>query len=402
MPWTLRMTLYAFLIALIPYGYVAWRLINAFTIVFPHSSRSAKIITISIMGLINLLPLIMLLYHLTNNSDHLFLNKPELTILDYLFNFPFWLGLIVILEVFPYFIASDMIQLIARFFATKNFSSWSRWLAYVRILLIGFFIIYVCFRVYTDTYRVRTVTQDIRIKNLPSTLNNLSLVLIADLQIDRYTQETKIREFKNQLQSHPADLLLFTGDLVTQGTYFIPQALRVLCNTKAKRSRIACVGDHDVWSDAPRIAKGLRDCGWIFLDNAHHIIHLDSANILVTGISQVYSKRISSRELENVLENSPQANLKILIVHQPAEKIIRAAEHNGYHLMLAGHTHGGQVVFKPFGVSLTPTQIENHIWSGYDKWKHLNIFVSNGIGVTLMPFRYQAPADIVKINIYRE
>ena len=354
------------------------------------------------MGLINLLPLIMLLYHLTNNSDHLFLNKPELTILDYLFNFPFWLGLIVILEVFPYFIASDMIQLIARFFATKNFSSWSRWLAYVRILLIGFFIIYVCFRVYTDTYRVRTVTQDIRIKNLPSTLNNLSLVLIADLQIDRYTQETKIREFKNQLQSHPADLLLFTGDLVTQGTYFIPQALRVLCNTKAKRSRIACVGDHDVWSDAPRIAKGLRDCGWIFLDNAHHIIHLDSANILVTGISQVYSKRISSRELENVLENSPQANLKILIVHQPAEKIIRAAEHNGYHLMLAGHTHGGQVVFKPFGVSLTPTQIENHIWSGYDKWKHLNIFVSNGIGVTLMPFRYQAPADIVKINIYRE
>lgn len=402
MPWTLRMTLYSFLIAVIPYCYVAWRLINAFSVVFPNSSRMARTGVILLVILVNLLPLVVLLYHLTNNSDHLFFHNPELTFFDYVFQFPFWLGLIIILEVFPYFLASDVVQLTVRIFTDKYFSSWSYWLAYVRISLIVFFIIFVNFRVYTDTYQVRTVTQDIRIKNLPSALDNLSLLLVADLQIDRYTQETKISEFKDQLQSHPADLLIFTGDLVTRGTHFIPQGVRVLCDTKAELGRIACVGDHDFWSDAHSIAKGLKNCGWIFLDNAHHIIQMDSAKILVTGISQIYSKRISNRELDDVLKNAPHADLKILIVHQPAEKVIRAAEHYGYNIMVAGHTHGGQVVFKPFGFTLTATQLENHIWSGFEKWKNLNIFVSNGIGVTLMPFRYRAPADIVKINIYQE
>jgi len=284
---------------------------------------------ILILIFINLLPVIVLLFHLTNNSDQLFFHNPEVTFFDYLFHFPFWLGLIMILEVFPYFLASDVIQLMVRIFANKSLTSWARWLAYIRIILVVFFILYVGFRIYTDTYRVRTFSQDIRINNLPPALDNLSITLLADLQIDRYTQETKIKQLQHQLQSHPADLLLFTGDLVTRGTYFIPQGIRVLCNTRAELGRIACVGDHDFWSDAPSIANGLVNCGWTFLDNTHHIIQIDSAKILVTGISHIYSKRIANRELDDVLKNAPQADLKILIVHQPAEKVIRAAEQYG-------------------------------------------------------------------------
>lgn len=399
MPWTLRMTLYSFLIALIPYCYVGWRMINAFSTLFPQSSRISRISIIIIFFFLNILPVLTLLYHLTNNTRKLFFHNPELTIPDYLILFPFWLGLILILELFPYILASDVIQLSVRLFSSTVYTSWIRWLAFMKIFLLVFFIIYVGFRVYKDTYTVRTVTYDLEIKNIPSSLNDLSLLLIADVQIDRYTQESKILEFKNQLRSNPADILFFAGDLITRGTNYIPQGLSVMCDTQSQLGRIACVGDHDFWADASRIAQGLTDCGWTFLNNAHHIIQHDSAQILITGITHVYSKRTSSRELENLLNNAPQADLKILLVHQPAKIVLDAAEKYDYHLLLAGHTHGGQVVFKPFGFTITPTQFENNIYSGFGMWKRLNVFVSNGIGISLMPLRFRAAAEILKINI---
>jgi predicted MPP superfamily phosphohydrolase len=269
----------------------------------------------------------------------------------------------------------------------------------MKIFLLGFFIIYVGYRVYTDTYTVRTVSHDLKFKNLPSSLKNLTLLLIADVQIDRYTQESKILEFKDQLKANPADIVFFAGDIITSGTHYIPQGLRVMCDTQSKLGRIACVGDHDFWSDASRIAKGLTDCGWTFLNNTHHIIQHDSAQILITGVTHVYSKRTSNRELEKLLNNAPQADLKILLVHQPAEIVLDAAEKYGYHLLLAGHTHGGQVVFKPFGFTITPTQFENNIYSGFGVWKTLKVFVSNGIGISLMPLRYRAASEILRINI---
>ena len=135
------------------------------------------------------------------------------------------------------------------------------------------------------------------------------------------------------------------------------------------------------------------------MNNTHHIIQHDSAQILITGVTHVYSKRTSIRELENLFNNAPRADLKILLVHQPAEIVLNAAEKYGYHLLLAGHTHGGQVVFKPFGFTITPTQFENNIYSGFGMWKRLNVFVSNGIGISLMPLRFRAAAEILKINV---
>jgi predicted MPP superfamily phosphohydrolase len=237
---------------------------------------------------------------------------------------------------------------------------------------------------------------------LPKSLNNLSLLLFADLQVDRYTQKDKLDKFETLLGQNQSDILLFAGDLITSGTHYIQQGIDVLCRVQSNSTRIACIGDHDFWADAAMIGNGFKNCGWIFLDNAHHIVLYNNANILITGITYIYSKRISVKELDQLLGNAPEADLKILLVHQPAPTVLRAAETYGYHMVFAGHTHGGQVVVKPFGFNLTPTQFENKIYSGLGKLNDLNIFVTNGIGLTLMPLRYQAPAEIMRIIVKKE
>jgi hypothetical protein len=121
--------------------------------------------------------------------------------------------------------------------------------------------------------------------------------------------------------------------------------------------------------------------------------------IVITVITHVYSQRIGTHELHSLLANKPAGDIYILLVHQPADEIIKAAAANGYDIFLAGHTHGGQVVFRPFGFRLTPSQFENPHYSGYKKVGNLNVFVTNGIGLTMMPLRYNAPAEVMEITI---
>jgi predicted MPP superfamily phosphohydrolase len=396
------MTLFSFLIALVPYCYIAWRLTNALGMTFPQYAKLIRLVILLIFISLNLFPLLSLLSYLSGATRNLFIYNQGLTIGDYFVHFPYWFGIILMIEIFPYFLATDVIQILIKLFFKNIYGIWSQWLYWIKIGIFVFFAVYVALRIYVDTYSIRTNSYTLNIKQLPQSLNNLSILLIADLQVDRYTQKEKLDKFETLLGQNQSDILLFAGDLITSGTRYIQQGLDVLCRVQSNSTRIACVGDHDFWADAARIGNGFKNCGWIFLDNEHHIVPYNKANILITGITYIYSKRISVKELDRLLGNAPEADLKILLVHQPAPTVLRAAEAYGYHMVFAGHTHGGQVVVKPFGFNLTPTQFENKIYSGLGKLNDLNIFVTNGIGLTLMPLRYQAPAEIMRINIRKE
>jgi predicted MPP superfamily phosphohydrolase len=208
--------------------------------------------------------------------------------------------------------------------------------------------------------------------------------------------------FIKKIKSLSPDILFFAGDLVTRGTSFIDEGVDVLCTTKARLARIACVGDHDIWSNAGKIADGLQKCGWGFLDNGHQVVSYKGAKILVTGVSYVYSKRISPPELQNLLETAPVADVKIILVHQPSKLVIKTAAKYGYHLLLAGHTHGGQIILKPFGITITPTQFENDLYSGIAEENQMKILITEGIGVSIIPLRYRAQGEIVQFKLINE
>jgi predicted MPP superfamily phosphohydrolase len=398
LPWTLRMTLYAFAIVILPYILVGWRLNTAIKFLFPEYKRLTKRLIISLFVFLNLLPFIILILFIFGDiRDYVY--QESVSWFDYLFVFPFWIGFLTIFELFFYFLALDFLQyILGKVFKDKK-EILSNPMSYFRIILFTLFFIYVSVTCYRDTYTVRIASYDVKLKNIPAELEGLNLALIGDVQIDRYTQNTKIDNFHRKLNQVDPDILLFAGDLVTRGTHFIPQGVNVLCDTEAKIERVACVGDHDVWSSAGMIANGLVKCGWTFLDNKHHSIEYKGRKILVTGITYVYSRRANPGQLEELLKNAPQSDLKILLVHQPSQMVINAAEKHKYDILLAGHTHGGQIVFKPFGFSLTPTMFENSYYSGRYQLNALNLFVTNGIGLTMMPLRFRAPAEIQQIRI---
>jgi predicted MPP superfamily phosphohydrolase len=395
------MMLITFAIVIIPYTYIGWRLINAVALFYPQYHRPLKFAIPVIFLLINLLPIISGIGYLLGQYRNLFYFSDHFSVFDLLILIPYWIGLIIVLETFPYFLASDLFLLISRWFSVSIKTNLIKWIALIKIILFTFFVIFVSIRVYLDTTKIKISEYEIQVKNLPAVLEDLNLVLTADVQVDKYTPEQKTENFIQDIKKLKPDILFFAGDIVTSGTYYIDQGIDVLCDTKARLTRIACVGDHDIWSDAGRIAEGLRNCGWDFLDDQHKLVSFNDKTILVTGVSYVYSKRISPPKLKQLLDSAPEADLKILLVHQPSKLVIEYAAQFGYHVLLAGHTHGGQIIFRPFGFTVTPTQMENDIFTGTYKRDQMSVIVTNGIGVSLVPLRYRARGEIVQFRLKR-
>lgn len=387
-----------FLLLLIGYIYVGFRFSRAFSDLFSTSITKTRIATFGILLLLNLFPILILLYFASGNLNEFFTLKNQLHWQDYVFLYPFWIGIIVLMEVFPYYLLTDIASIIFRIIKFSFLKSGLKWASIIKFILPIFFIFFISIKSYLDTNKIKVKQYLVPIQNLNNDFQDLKLVLFADLQVDRYTQREKLLNVKEKINRLNADLILSAGDLVTYGEDFITEGVNLLCSLNAKVSRVSCLGDHDHWSNSGEISSGLQKCGWNFLENQHYVIPYNDHKILVTGVVYIYSRRISSEKLDSLLTNAPPADLKILLVHQPSQKVIRAAKKHGYDMVLAGHTHGGQIVFKPFGFDLTPSMFENPHFSGYGDDLGIPVIITNGIGLTLAPLRYNAPTEISQIN----
>jgi len=399
MPWFLRMQLTIFPLVLLAQIYISISLHYSWKRLFPAQTKISKIFLLSTTVFFSLFPLLIVVLKLFDSIPKLFLFQNQLQVADFILLFPYWWGLIAAVEILPYLVEADLLLLVAGLTRWKKKLQLQKILAWAKILLTLILLIYTGVKIYLDTNQVRLTQHKVQIKNLPDALDGLKITLLGDVQVDRYTQSAKLSKLENRLQQAGSDFLLFSGDLVTSGEYFIEQGVEFLCGQSAVIGRFACMGDHDHWASPGKISTGLKNCGWNFLENSHQLVQFNGQRILFTGITHIYSQQISAQHLGSILASAPEADLKILLVHQPAPVIVEMAEKYGYQLVLGGHTHGGQIRFRPLGFTLTPSMFETPYYSGLYQLGNTTVIVTNGVGLTLAPIRYRARAEINVINI---
>jgi predicted MPP superfamily phosphohydrolase len=394
------MVLMVSLVALPLSLYLFHRLTAAVSVVTSLPKGKTRWFMAPLLFLFFALPLLFLFYSVNGMTRNLFVFQTHLSLLDYAFHFPFWWGLIVVLESFPVFLALDLFSPMTRVWPEIR-PHWLKGQSYVKIGCVCTLLLYVPIRSYTDTYHIRNTSVQICVDGLPPELESLRIALLADIQIDRLTGPQKLGQVNDILEATAPDFLFFAGDLVTSGRAFIPLASETICSLGKGTERIAVMGDHDHWAARDTIPQVMRDCGWMFLQNQHHLRIVRGRAILITGITHIYSDRLKTSEIDDLLGLAPDADLKILISHQPAESLVHAADRHGYDLVLSGHTHGGQIILHPLGATFTPSQIESEYYSGLHRVGETNVIVTNGVGLTLAPIRYHAPAEVTIIQLQR-
>jgi hypothetical protein len=357
---------------------------------------------------VNLYPLALIFIFTYFAVTGSYLSSPENKLIDYLLIYPFWINFLLTIQCVVFLIPLDIIKLVSFLLLKKNKLSLERIHSAILFLIIGFFLFYVPIRIIYDYNSVSIREVEYKKDNLDSSLENFKLVFITDIQADHYTDEGRLSNYINKVNSLNPDLILIAGDLITTGPDYIQLSAREVGKLKAKYGIYSCIGDHDNWAYRNDYARSLTEVtsalnynGVEMIDNDNRIINVDSADIAITFITATYVEDVPKIILDSLSTNS-NGNFKIFLTHQPQPELIETAQKNNFNLFLAGHTHGGQITLVfPF-IQLTPTMIETKYIRGDFWFGSMLMIISRGLGMSLAPIRYNSTPEITLITLKRK
>lgn len=393
MPWLLRMTLVVSGIMAIAHLYLGWRLTKASGFLSNHAA--IRWLPMLVLFTFYSLPITgVILYTVTGHLNVLEISKPV--------TYWFWFGLTYSYQLVSWVIVLDLIK--AGFHIASSWDTTYINTLYGRIVVAVAAVIMVFsgLKMYRDTTGIETKTMELSVKDLPSDFEGLCIVHISDIQGDQYTGAEEIARYIEQVNAQDPDLVIFTGDLISYGTDFIGMSAGELSGINATYGTYAVVGDHDYWAGLTNVEPALEGNGIPLLRDENRFIKIGSDSLLLTGITQVYSKRAEPENVKRLTSGSTSAAFKILASHQVSDVLLREAQANNYNMILAGHTHGGQVRIPLFGMTFSASDFETEFVSGTYWRGDLLININNGLGFTLAPVRYNAPPSITVIELRKK
>jgi predicted MPP superfamily phosphohydrolase len=228
-------------------------------------------------------------------------------------------------------------------------------------------------------------------------LRGLRIAVIADLHGGSpYIGKDKIDAVVAMTNAAHPDLVLMAGDYVAGVPHIwggphisieiIAAHLKAL---KAPLGVYAVLGNHDNWTDPGRVAAALRGNGIKVLDNAHLVLPHSALTLVGIGDQRSHADNVA-----HALAGIAAGTQALCFTHAPD---LFAQLPSTCALTVAGHTHGGQVVLPFLGRPIAPTRF------GYDAGifhkDGKTLFVSTGIGTSIMPVRFGVPPEISLLSL---
>jgi predicted MPP superfamily phosphohydrolase len=235
---------------------------------------------------------------------------------------------------------------------------------------------------------------------LPGWRSDLKIAVLSDLHVGSpHVGLDKLQRIVRETNAeHPA-LIVLLGDFVIGGPrrdgrgvrgggFVEPEPIaEELKKLRAPLGVYAVLGNHDWWYDGERVGKALTDAGIQVLENK--AVHV--GQIWLGGIADLWTRDPDiAGTLGQVTGNDPV----VLMAHNPdifPEVPTRVS------LTLAAHTHGGQVNLPVVGRVVTTSLLGYTAGEYVEHGRHL--FVTTGIGTSIMPVRLGVPPEIVILTL---
>ncbi|HVO74651.1 MAG TPA: metallophosphoesterase [Ignavibacteriaceae bacterium] len=405
MSFALRIAIVFLLIFLTEFYFIK-KIINSVRIIFPHfSSKKISITRWIALIIIHIYPAALLFAWLQSAiSKQASIAMPDNTFFDYAAVYPFWISVLIIVQSILFFLLIDIIRLLLFPLYKRKREKLKPFIAKLILGISFFFILYVPLRIIYDYNSVSIRIKEYKAKNLPKDLRNFKITFIADVQADRYTDTKRLNKFISKVNDTHPDLVLIGGDVITSTPDYIQTAAEYIGKIKSVHGVYSCVGDHDNWAyreDTKRsvreITEALNKYNVEMINDGRRVIKVGNAEIGITFVTNTYVETIPDAELDHLTNEKTNYNLNIFLVHQPRQRLVDQALKQNYDLFLAGHTHGGQITFLfPF-YNLSPTLFETKYVRGDFEFGKMLMIVTRGLGMSLVPLRYNSTPEVTVI-----
>ena len=309
----------------------------------------------------------------------------------------FWYGFVLMTQLFWVLITFSIAFFIFKMVSRDSYQKVKKNIPFYSSVLILVMIIFVGTKAYSDFNSI--VIEEpvlVDVEGLEED-EEIKIVHISDLQADAFTGQTKMLRYVEAVNELKPDLVIFTGDLITEGQSFIPVGAEMLGKIDSRYGVYAVYGDHDIWYGTRYVKEEYEKQGISVLENENSHLVFGEVVLRLTGVNEAYSVKIPEPKLNELLNDTTDAMIRISMSHQPSERIVKASADAGYDLYLGGHTHGGQIVIPFFFVTINPALMETPYPVGKFEVEGLIANINSGLGASLSPLRYGAPASVSTI-----
>ena len=222
----------------------------------------------------------------------------------------------------------------------------------------------------------------------------MTVALISDVHHGPFVPLTYIRDIVVIANSLKPDVVLLTGDYVSQHPRYIEPGIEALGKLEAQIGCFAVLGNHDHWESAPATRHALTEAGIQLTDNMGEWIERHGDRLRICGVGDLWTDRQNS---QTALGDATTHDAVIMLSHNPDYAEVLRDPRVG--LMLSGHTHGGQVVMPGFGAPIVPSRFGQKYLHGLVQAPSCQIFVTRGVGTVGPPVRFLCRPEIVQITL---
>ncbi len=173
-------------------------------------------------------------------------------------------------------------------------------------------------------------------KGLNERHDGLRIAQLSDIHIGLSTPAARIRAAVDAVNNAKVDLVVLTGDYVTNSMRPVPKISHLLSGLRAPV--FAVLGNHDHWVDANGVAMHLQRIGCTVLRNEHTVFQVKGAPLHIIGVDD---ERSGHDDVNAAFAGVPKTGSRLVLTHMPPT--VRKLPKNAGLLCLAGHTHGGQI-----------------------------------------------------------
>lgn len=236
--------------------------------------------------------------------------------------------------------------------------------------------------------------------NLPNSYNGLKIVHFSDLHYGNIIKENRLQEVVKEINIINPDIVVFTGDLFEKGTKIddntAKKVTKQLKEINAKYGKYAVFGNHDYDEGINKIESIYQNSNFTILNNTYDLItNQNNDKIYLGGIDDtLLGKPNTTETLEYLKENTN--TYSIILVHEP-DYTTNILKYQKVNLILAGHSHNGQVRLPFIGAIYTPKGAKKY-YKNYYNLNNTELYISSGIGNSKLNLRlFNRPS----INFYR-
>lgn len=244
--------------------------------------------------------------------------------------------------------------------------------------------------------------QEIRMAGWRQSCDRLRVAVLADLHVGSpFNGVDKLEQIVDLTLRAKPDLILLAGDYVIHnivgGSYVEPEAIgKGLRRLAASLGVFAVLGNHDNWADANQIATVLEANGIKVLSDDSLPLSLRECRFWLAGLSDLWT---GERNYAAALAKIPPGQAAVAFTHNPDVFTQLPARIT---LMIAGHTHGGQVRLPLLGRLVVPSEYGERYAIGHVVENGRHLFVSPGLGTSILPVRFLVPPKVSVLTLRAE